>query len=91
MAKTHGMSVGAALGVAIVARRLVRRLTAYDVRDQVALVTGESRGLAPVDRLLPRPGGIGVTSIAGSDSESPVAPSVLTGASDRAAVRNNEI
>jgi NAD(P)-dependent dehydrogenase (short-subunit alcohol dehydrogenase family) len=47
--------------------------------------------LALVDRVLPRPGGIGTASAAGSESESPAAPSVLTRASDRAAVRNNEV
>jgi NAD(P)-dependent dehydrogenase (short-subunit alcohol dehydrogenase family) len=47
--------------------------------------------MALVDRLLPRPGGIGAASAPGSASESPVAPSILTRASDLAAVRNNEV
>jgi NAD(P)-dependent dehydrogenase (short-subunit alcohol dehydrogenase family) len=44
----HWMSFGAVLGAAIVARGVVRRLTAYDVRGKVALVTGGSRGLGLV-------------------------------------------
>ena len=36
---------GAALGAAALARTLVRRFTAFDLRDRVALVTGGSRGL----------------------------------------------
>lgn len=47
--------------------------------------------LALVDRVLPRPGGIGTASAPGSESESAAAPSVLTRASDRAALRNNEV
>jgi short-subunit dehydrogenase len=49
------------------------------------------RVLALVDRLLPPPGGIGTSSAPGSASESDLAPSILTRASDRAAVRNHEV
>jgi short-subunit dehydrogenase len=49
------------------------------------------RVLGIVDRLLPRPGGIGAARAAGSDSESPLAPSSLTRGSDAAAIRNNEV
>jgi hypothetical protein len=52
-------------------------------------ITADVLGL--VDRLLPGPGGIGPRAAAGHDSESPIAPSVLTALSDRAAARNNEI
>lgn len=48
------------------------------------------RVLAVIDRLLPRPGGIGAALAPGSLSESPLAPSILTRSSDRAAIRNNE-
>ena len=41
--------------------------------------------------LLPEPGGIGVWSARGSDSESALAPSPLTSLTDRAAARNNEL
>lgn len=44
-----------------------------------------------VNRLLPGPGGIGEQRAKGKDSESVLAPSVLTILSDRAAERNNEI
>jgi NAD(P)-dependent dehydrogenase (short-subunit alcohol dehydrogenase family) len=47
--------------------------------------------LALVDRMLPRPGGIGSASAPGHASESAIAPSILTRASARAAVRNNEV
>lgn len=47
--------------------------------------------LALVDRLLPAPGGIGTEARAGKDSESAIAPSVLTGLTERAALRNNEV
>jgi short-subunit dehydrogenase len=47
--------------------------------------------LALANRLLPGPGGIGRKRAKGSDSESALAPSVLTALNDRAAVRNNEI
>jgi NAD(P)-dependent dehydrogenase (short-subunit alcohol dehydrogenase family) len=47
--------------------------------------------LSTVARLLPGPGGIGRKRAKGKDSESPLAPSVLTALSDQAAERNNEI
>jgi NAD(P)-dependent dehydrogenase (short-subunit alcohol dehydrogenase family) len=40
---------------------------------------------------LPGPGGIGERRVTGAESESAVAPSILTALSDRAAVRNNEV
>ena len=46
---------------------------------------------ALVNRLLPAPGGIGRKRAKGKDSESALAPSILTALSDRAAVRNNEM
>jgi NAD(P)-dependent dehydrogenase (short-subunit alcohol dehydrogenase family) len=47
--------------------------------------------LAIASRLLPGPGGIGRKRAKGKDSESSLAPSVLTALSDRAALRNNEV
>jgi short-subunit dehydrogenase len=47
--------------------------------------------LALAARLMPAPGGIGRKRAKGKDSESPLAPSVLTVLSDRAAARNNEV
>ena len=47
--------------------------------------------MAIVNRLLPAPGGIGRRSAKGKESESAVAPSILTALSERAAARNNEI
>lgn len=44
-----------------------------------------------VNRLLPGPGGIGQGRALGRDSQSPLAPSILTGLSDEAAVQNNEL
>lgn len=46
--------------------------------------------LALANRLLPGPGGIGRKRVKGKESESAVAPSILTTLSDRAAQRNNE-
>ena len=46
---------------------------------------------ALVNRLLPGPGGIGSKRAKGRDSESALAPSILTTLSDRAAERNNEV
>ena len=46
--------------------------------------------LALAARLLPGPGGIGRARAKGRESESALAPSVLTALSDRATVRNNE-
>lgn len=46
--------------------------------------------LALANRLLPGPGGIGRNRAKGKESESAVAPSILTTLSDRAAQRNNE-
>jgi short-subunit dehydrogenase len=45
--------------------------------------------LAVIDRLLPKPGGIAEATALGSESR--VGPLLLTRASDRAALRNNEI
>jgi NAD(P)-dependent dehydrogenase (short-subunit alcohol dehydrogenase family) len=47
--------------------------------------------LSIVNRLLPSMGGIGQARAKGFESESAAAPSILTRASDRAALRNNEI
>jgi NAD(P)-dependent dehydrogenase (short-subunit alcohol dehydrogenase family) len=47
--------------------------------------------LALVNRLLPGPGGIGRKQAKGKDSESALAPSLLTALSERAAERNNEV
>src|SRR5437868_9175955 len=47
--------------------------------------------LALVNRLLPGPGGIGRKKARGKESESSLAPSILTTLSDWAAQRNNEI
>lgn len=47
--------------------------------------------LALAARLLPGPGGIGRKRAKGKESESALAPSILTALNDRAAVRNNEI
>ena len=47
--------------------------------------------LALVNRVLPGPGGIGQGQAEGKDSQTPLAPSVLTGLSDAAALRHNEI
>src|SRR4051794_41856166 len=48
MKRTNAISYGAALGVALAARTLVRHVRAYDLRGKVALVTGGSRGLGLV-------------------------------------------
>jgi len=50
---------------------------------------GEIAGVAA--RLLPRPGGIGLESRKGSESESAVSESVAATLTDRAASRNNEV
>ena len=47
--------------------------------------------LALVNRLLPAPGGIGTQKLPGKESESPVAPSLLTTLTEKAARRNNEL
>ena len=47
--------------------------------------------LALANRLLPGPGGIGKRRAKGKESESALAPSLLTTLSDRAALRNNEV
>jgi short-subunit dehydrogenase len=47
--------------------------------------------LALVNRLLPGPGGIGRRKARGKESESALAPSILTTLTDWAAQRNNEI
>ena len=47
--------------------------------------------LAVVNRLLPAPGGIGRARAKGKESESALAPSVLTALSEWAARRNNEV
>ena len=44
-----------------------------------------------VNRLLPGPGGIGQSKAEGKDSQTFLAPSILTELSDKAAVRNNEM
>ena len=52
-------------------------------------LSADLRALA--NQLLPAPGGIGVLRAKGKDSESALAPSLLTTLGDRAAERNNEI
>jgi NAD(P)-dependent dehydrogenase (short-subunit alcohol dehydrogenase family) len=47
--------------------------------------------LALVNRLLPGPGGIGKRRAKGAESESALAPSVLTALTEQAAARNNEV
>ena len=47
--------------------------------------------LALANRMLPGPGGIGRARAKGKESESALAPSLLTTLSDRAALRNNEV
>ncbi len=47
--------------------------------------------LATVNKLLPGPGGIGRKRAKGKESESALAPSILTALSDSAAKRNNEL
>ena len=47
--------------------------------------------LAVVNRLLPGPGGIGRARARGKESESSLAPSVLTALTESAARRNNEL
>jgi len=44
-----------------------------------------------VNRLLPAPGGIGTERVRGAESESSLAPSLLTSLGDKAARENNEI
>src|SRR5262249_33828799 len=46
--------------------------------------------LALINRVLPAPGGIGTQRAQGSESESSLAPSMLTTLGDYAARRNNE-
>ncbi|HEX8069735.1 MAG TPA: SDR family NAD(P)-dependent oxidoreductase [Pyrinomonadaceae bacterium] len=52
-------------------------------------VSADLRAL--VNQLLPAPGGIGARRAKGKDSESALAPSLLTALGDQAAARNNEI
>jgi NAD(P)-dependent dehydrogenase (short-subunit alcohol dehydrogenase family) len=85
------------------ARRIVRALRTGEAHvvltwqaKLLALAHAVSPGLVArmfgvVDRLLPSPGGIGQQSARGSESQSRLAPSVLTALSDRAAQRNNEV
>jgi NAD(P)-dependent dehydrogenase (short-subunit alcohol dehydrogenase family) len=47
--------------------------------------------LSVVNKLLPGPGGIGMATARGSESESALAPSILTTLSDQAALENNEV
>lgn len=44
-----------------------------------------------VNAVLPAPGGVGALRVRGEDSESALAPSLLTVLSDKAAARNNEV
>lgn len=59
------------------------------VHDLAPGLTADVLGL--VNRALPGPGGIGTNRARGSESESALAPSLLTTLNDRAAVRNNEM
>jgi short-subunit dehydrogenase len=47
--------------------------------------------LGVINRLLPGPGGIGAARAKGKDSESGLTPGWLTGLTDQAALRNNEV
>jgi hypothetical protein len=47
--------------------------------------------MALVNRALPSPGGIGQGRAEGTESQTRLAPSILTGLSDAAAIRNNEL
>ncbi|MCE5268477.1 MAG: SDR family NAD(P)-dependent oxidoreductase [Planctomycetaceae bacterium] len=93
--------------VAIDAERAARRIVAACRRgDPEIMVSWMSRtastlhGLFPgttsrvlgwANRLLPRPGGVGVHAVSGSESDSRWSPSLLTLLSERAAWRNNEV
>jgi len=56
------------------------------------LFPGVSSGvMGVVERALPGPGGIGTGTRRGAESESRVAPSILTRPGDKAAARNNEL
>jgi NAD(P)-dependent dehydrogenase (short-subunit alcohol dehydrogenase family) len=48
MPRSRTLMLGAAAGAGFVLRSLIRRTTAYELRDKVALVTGGSRGLGLV-------------------------------------------
>lgn len=50
-----------------------------------------ARMLALSDSLLPGPGGIGIASVPGSASTSPLSPSPITALIDKAAIENNEV
>ncbi len=52
-------------------------------------VTADLLGM--LNQVLPAPGGIGEDRLPGKDSESPLAPSVLTTLSERAAVAHNQV
>ena len=65
--------------------------TAAAVKLSALFPGATSAVLAVVDRLLPRPGGIGSGTRRGTESESRWSPSVLTRLSDEAAARNNEL
>jgi NAD(P)-dependent dehydrogenase (short-subunit alcohol dehydrogenase family) len=85
------------------ARKIVEACRAGDahvVLTHAAQVGDLAHALAPgltatvldlVNRVLPAPGGIGTRAARGAESESAVAPSVLTTLGDAAARRNNEM
>jgi short-subunit dehydrogenase len=85
------------------ARQIVEACRRGDVERVLSMpaqVASRVQGLAPAlvgrlttlaNRLLPGPGGIGQASLKGHQSESRVAPSVLTRLGDAAAVRHNEM
>jgi NAD(P)-dependent dehydrogenase (short-subunit alcohol dehydrogenase family) len=93
--------------VSMAARRAARRIIdacrsgdAELVMPFSTAVAVKLHGLAPgpaadisslIERLLPRPGGIGTDSRSGAESTSRWSPSVLTKLSDEAAARNNEL
>ena len=90
----------------ISAERAARRIVAACRHGEAEAILGlpaqvatRAHGLFPgltadvlglVNRLLPAPGGIGTARAKGVESGSRLAPSLLTAASDRASVRNNE-
>jgi short-subunit dehydrogenase len=94
-------------GVSMSAERAARKIInacRYGDAEVVLSLPGKlaalAHGIAPglmsdingwMNRLLPRPGGIGVDSAFGWQSESNVAPSPLTAATDRAARENNQM
>ncbi len=96
---TPGISISAQSA----ARRIVRALCHGEAELMVSLparLAVSFHGLFPgitadfnslLNRLLPGPGGIGERQLPGRQSESAIAPSVLTALNERQAVKNNEL